>query len=104
MHSFKYIFPVVGLVVLLVLGYLHHSGGVNYFAYSRGIDVSAHQGEIDWSLVAKDDVAFAHIKATEADDFKDQRFIENWNNAKKTGIAVGAYHYFSLAYSGEVQA
>jgi lysozyme len=49
-------------------------------------------------------VAFAYIKATEADDFKDQNFSKNWSAAKKTAIAVGAYHYFSLAYGGEVQA
>src|SRR3712207_5835541 len=36
-----------------------------------GIDVSAHQGEIDWELVANDDIDFAYIKASEGEDFVD---------------------------------
>ncbi len=104
MRFLKYIIPTVVLLGFASASYLHYSGVTNLFSYSRGIDVSAHQGKIDWSLVAKDKIAFAYVKATEADDFKDQKFIENWNNAKKAGIAVGAYHYFSLAYGGEVQA
>ena len=35
----------------------------------RGIDVSHHQGAIDWRAVARDDVAFAYIKASEGRDF-----------------------------------
>ncbi|TIP02222.1 MAG: lysozyme, partial [Mesorhizobium sp.] len=34
----------------------------------RGIDVSHHQGRIDWPRVAADDVVFAIIKATEGGD------------------------------------
>ena len=70
----------------------------------RGIDVSHHQGEINWKLVSNDDVTFAYIKATEANDFVDNNFITNWEEARKNKIHVGAYHFYSLAYSGDVQA
>lgn len=70
----------------------------------RGIDVSHHQGDIDWQKVANDDIGFAYIKATEADDWVDSKFLENWNQAKVSGLRVGAYHYYSLAYPGDIQA
>ncbi len=69
-----------------------------------GIDVSAHQGSIDWDRVAHDDISFAYIKATEGGDFVDRRFAVNWAGARRAGIAVGAYHFFSLCTSGTVQA
>jgi len=70
----------------------------------RGIDVSHHQGEIDWSMVSNDNVSFAYIKATEADDFIDNQFAKNLANAQSAGLKVGAYHFYSLGYPGEIQA
>ena len=61
----------------------------------HGIDVSHHQGSIDWSAVAGDDVGFAFIKATEGGDHIDRRFEENWIGAAKAGIPRGAYHFFT---------
>ncbi len=73
------------------------------FAF-RGIDVSHHNGPINWSRVASDDVAFVYIKATEGKDFSDPAFLRNWQGANASGLAVGAYHYFSFCSSGEEQA
>ncbi len=70
----------------------------------RGIDVSHHQGQIDWVAVAEDDVQFAFLKATEGGDFKDKRFLENVNGAKEAGVPVGAYHFFTLCRPGRDQA
>ncbi|TYC56291.1 lysozyme [Rhodobacterales bacterium] len=70
----------------------------------RGIDVSHHQGEIDWGAVAQDDVAFAYIKASEGAGFRDGAFARNWAGAGTAGLARGAYHYFSLCKPGAVQA
>jgi lysozyme len=69
-----------------------------------GIDVSSHQGRIEWERVALDDISFAYIKATEGGDFVDSRFIENWTGARAAGLARGAYHFFTLCASGEEQA
>lgn len=70
----------------------------------HGIDVSHHQGTIDWSLVSKDNIQFVYIKATEADDLKDSEFKFNWEESRQNGLQVGAYHFYSLAYDGKAQA
>ena len=70
----------------------------------RGVDVSHHQGDIDWEAVAGDNVAFAYMKATEGGDWKDRKFIENWKAAREAGIATGAYHFFTLCRPGKDQA
>lgn len=70
----------------------------------QGIDVSRHQGLIDWQAVGQAGVGFAYIKASEGGTEKDWRFDENWLGAGKAGIARGAYHYFTLCAPGDVQA
>ncbi len=70
----------------------------------RGIDVSHHQGEIDWPTVSKDQVQFVYVKATEGADFKDPAFLENWEGVYRNGMQVGAYHFFTLCKSGAEQA
>jgi lysozyme len=69
-----------------------------------GIDVSHHQGSIDWRRVAADDISFAYIKATEGGDFTDDRFEENWKKAADAGLTRGAYHFFTLCTPGDIQA
>jgi lysozyme len=69
-----------------------------------GVDVSNHQGDIDWPALAGSNVAFAYIKATEGGDFRDKRFQLNWEGAKKAGLARGAYHFFTQCRSGAEQA
>lgn len=69
-----------------------------------GIDVSSHQGDIDWRRVADDDIEFAYIKATEGGDFVDERFTANWTAAGVAGVERGAYHFFTLCTAGTIQA
>ena len=69
-----------------------------------GIDVSAHQGPIDWERVAGDGIDFAYVKATEGGDFVDGRFAENWDGTGTAGLDRGAYHFFTLCTPGDVQA
>lgn len=70
----------------------------------RGIDVSHHQGKIDWQRVAADDVAFAIIKATEGGDHIDDAFATNLSEARASGLVVGAYHFFTFCRPGADQA
>lgn len=70
----------------------------------RGIDVSHHQGRIDWPRVAADDVAFAYLKATEGGDYRDDAFARNRVEARAAGLAVGAYHFFTFCRPGGEQA
>ncbi len=100
-------------IVTLLLAGIILAGGILYFlAFSpdrgrypvRGIDVSHHQGEIDWRRVAADDVAFAIIKATEGGDYLDRLFEVNLQQAREAGLAVGAYHFFTFCRPGTDQA
>lgn len=71
----------------------------------RGIDVSHHQGRIDWERVgASGDVRFVFVKATEGTTHVDRRFRSNWRGAHDQGLRVGAYHYLSLCRTGAAQA
>ena len=68
-----------------------------------GIDVSSHQGRIDWQRVAADGVQFAFLRAgsrgyTEGLLYRDERFEENYRGAVQAGIPIGAY-FFSQATS-----
>ena len=72
--------------------------------YIQGVDVSWHQGPIDWPTLAADDVAFAYIKATEGADHVDPRFAFNWREAGAAGLYRGAYHFFTLCQPGARQA
>ncbi|WP_082620984.1 glycoside hydrolase family 25 protein [Nocardioides sp. Soil796] len=70
----------------------------------RGIDVSHHQGAIDWPRVAADGIDFAYLKATEGSGFTDDRFATNAREARAAGLRVGAYHYYTLCARPEAQA
>lgn len=69
-----------------------------------GVDVSVHQGRIDWVRVAADGIEFAYIKATEGQGWVDEWFDENWEGAAEAGIDRGVYHFFTLCAPGEAQA
>ena len=70
----------------------------------HGIDVSHHQGHIDWGKLPRQGVDFAYIKATEGADHADTRFSHNWRAADAAGVRRGAYHFFTLCRSGREQA
>lgn len=90
--------------VLYFKGYLqlNHPSKVKYPIF--GIDVSHHQGVIDWKKVSDSGVSFVYIKATEGKSYKDNRFIYNWNEAQNNGLSVGAYHFFTFCKPGKQQA
>ena len=70
----------------------------------QGIDVSHHQGRIDWSLLKNQGVDFAWIKASEGADHRDRLFDRNMGGAAAAGISRGAYHFFTLCRAGADQA
>ena len=61
----------------------------------RGIDVSVHNGAIDWRRVKNAGIDFAILRAGygKVVSQKDKKFEENYNGAKAAGIPVGAYWY-----------
>lgn len=70
-----------------------------------GIDVSHHQGNIDWKKVKEScpDLKFVYIKATEGKSHVDPRFSANAKGASLVGYNVGAYHYFRMTSSAHAQ-
>lgn len=78
------------------------NGGEKYPV--RGVDVSAHQQEIDWKGLEDEGIAFAFIKATEGSDHVDENFEKNWDGAHGTDMKVGAYHFLSYDSPGRTQA
>ncbi len=61
----------------------------------KGIDVSVHNGSINWQKVKNAGIQFAILRAGYGRELsqKDARFEENYRNAKAVGIPVGAYWY-----------
>lgn len=69
-----------------------------------GFDVSHHQGDVVWSRVARSDLRFTYIKASEGTTFVDPLFEANWSGARDEGVLHGAYHFARPGTDPEVQA
>lgn len=112
MHRIRLILFAVLLLLIGGLGYsyavyngfilLNNPSGTRYPV--RGVDVSHYQGEIDWPVLSQENIDFAYIKATEGSSHVDDKFAENWAQAKQTRLIIGAYHFFSFDSPGETQA
>ncbi|MBR3444436.1 MAG: glycoside hydrolase family 25 protein, partial [Prevotella sp.] len=75
----------------------------------HGIDISHHQGKIDWSelrnaMIAKCPLRFVMIKATEGSGHIDENFQENFYQAREYGFIRGAYHFWSIKTPAREQA
>ena len=104
----KVIITVIIMITLIILTLWYN--GILIFNYPdkkeykiKGIDVSAYQGDIDWNILSKQGIVFAFIKATEGSSYVDERFKTNYENASKTDLKIGAYHFFSYDSNGEKQ-
>lgn len=111
----KYAVFVGGIIVLITItvavvvyavyfGY-YHVNGLRAAKYPiHGVDVSHYQGNIDWNVLADQDIQFAYIKATEGSSHVDENFASNFKEARQVGLKVGAYHFFSYDSAGITQA
>ena len=76
----------------------------------HGIDISHHQGRIDWQelkdkgVIDKFPIRFVMIKATEGASQIDENFRENFYQAREHGFTRGAYHFYSVHSSAADQA
>lgn len=75
----------------------------------QGIDISHHQGEIDWDLLRNakingNPVRFIIIKATEGRSLLDENFNDNFYQARENGFIRGAYHFYSPSVPARDQA
>lgn len=118
-HSKVFKRVLIGLAVLfvLLLGFLGYENRhtIYYWWHGEvvvdrskypivGIDISSHNGDIDFYKVKNDDFSFVIIKASEGEDVLDSLFTTNYNRAKANGLKVGAYHYFRKNTDGINQA
>lgn len=72
-----------------------------------GIDVSHHQGKVNWENVFDDEeckVQFVYCKATEGINFKDEMYTYNKATLDRKKIPNGAYHFFQPSVDPIVQA
>jgi len=69
-----------------------------------GIDISKHTGKIDFKKVKSQSFDFVFLKATEGENYIDEKFENNYLEAKLNAIPLGAYHFFRFNKSGKVQA
>lgn len=74
-------------------------------AHEVGVDVSEHQGEIDWQAVAEAGIDFAIIRIggrlmQSGTIFEDKYFRANLEGAKAAGLKVGVY-FFSQALNAQ---
>lgn len=105
---------VVAIVVLGIIGligYLLVVYGVIRLNYPskliypvQGVDISHHQGDVDFQKVADDGWNFVIMKSTEGGDWTDSKFKVYRKEAKKFGLTVGVYHYYSFCTDPELQA
>lgn len=69
-----------------------------------GIDVSRNNGVIKWHEVAKNEkIRFVFIKATEGKGYVDPHYRRNITRARKEGLKVGSYHFFTSKSSATAQ-
>ena len=72
----------------------------------RGIDVSSHQGEINWEAVKNSGIDFAIIRCGYGDDltqYDDFYWKRNADECTRLGIPFGVYLYSYAASIGEAQ-
>jgi lysozyme len=69
-----------------------------------GVDVSHHNGQLEWPKIAGAGVKFVYIKAGQGTNFRDPRFSVNWRAAAGAGLVRGAYHFLAAGQDGAQQA
>lgn len=91
---------------ILETGEYQYMDGEQVVSY-KGIDVSKHQGKINWKKVAEDGVEFAFIRVAlrgygTGKLVEDERFEQNIKDALAAGIKVGVYVYSQAITEEEV--
>ncbi|WP_030560712.1 lysozyme [Streptomyces aureocirculatus] len=62
-------------------------------AQTEGVDVSSHQGNVNWSALWNSGVKWAYVKATESTSYKNPYFAQQYNGSYNIGMIRGAYHF-----------
>lgn len=70
----------------------------------RGIDISHHNGSINFESVKNEEIELVYIKATEGTTYIDDNILTNYNGAFKAGLKTGFYHFLVGTSAPETQA
>ncbi|MDJ1135240.1 lysozyme [Streptomyces iconiensis] len=71
----------------------------------EGVDVSSHQGNVNWKGLWDSGVRWAYVKATEGTSYKNPYFAQQYNGSYNIGMIRGAYHFATPnSSSGATQA
>lgn len=104
------VLSALGAAVLVALAVLFWNGYLRFVYPSRaefpvrGVDVSHHQGRVDWARVRAAGYEFAYLKATEGATFTDSTYARNRDEARRAGLVTGPYHFFTLCTPAAAQA
>ena len=58
-----------------------------------GMDVSSHQGNVNWSAAWSNGARWAYVKATEGTGYTNPYFAQQYNGSYNVGMIRGAYHF-----------
>lgn len=58
-----------------------------------GLDVSSHQGNVDWATVKNNGGTFAYVKATEGTTYTSPSYSQQYAGSRDAGLIRGAYHF-----------
>ncbi len=93
----------ISILFVFVFSILFSISNISYITnaedsiIAKGIDVSKHNGDIDWNQVHNAGVQFAIIRTSygwsNREKQTDCKLLKNINGAKAVGIPIGAYHY-----------
>ena len=61
---------------------------------TNGVDVSYHNGTINWTQVKNAGYEFAFIRISDGTGFHDPQFATNWTGAHAAGLLRGIYQFF----------
>ncbi|MEU2060753.1 lysozyme [Streptomyces sp. NPDC013455] len=59
----------------------------------EGVDVSSHQGSVDWPALWDSGVQWAYTKATEGTYYTNPSFTQQYDGSYAVGMVRGAYHF-----------
>ena len=85
----------------------YHSFYDNNYSHKyavRGVDVSRHNGTVNWEQLKFEGITFAYIKSTEGASHIDIKYVDNYKRAKQAEVKVGAYHFYTFGLNGSLQA
>lgn len=77
--------------------------GMNNAQAIEGIDISAWQGEIDFTKVKDSGVEIVYIRSSAGDSYVDEYFEINYEKAKEAGLDIGFYHFLTARNTEEAQ-